>query len=652
MPIPALHPADFDPKIPPTADLFRHVNGQWIARTNIPDDKGSFGAFEQLREDSEHAVRDIITTLESNDDPMSEVSQIASLYQTFMDEAAVAALGLTPLTPILERVSAIDSHSDLANWLGWAMRHGIGGLFDFEVDADPGDPQRYVLFVAQDGIGLPDEEYYRLDEHCEVRSKYLAHIERMLARAADPDPLGNARAVFELETAIASYHWDKVRCRDVQQMYYPQTWDDFTAAVPQFDWAAFLAGAALNAALFPQVVNANRTFLPEVGSLFAETPLTTWKAWARWNVIDSLAPYLDPDTVAANFDFYAHTLQGVPVNRERWKRGVSFVQNVMGEAIGKLYVTQHFPPAVKTRMDDLVANLLEAYRRAIVALTWMSEQTKTEALQKLAGFRPKIGYPNKWRDYSALTVLPGDLIGCVLAAEEFDFEFHIGQLAEPVDPDEWFMFPQTVNAYYHPMRNEIVFPAAILQPPFFNPDADDAVNYGGIGAVIGHEIGHGFDDQGSEFDGDGNLRDWWSETDHVKFKELTGGLVTQYTNLHPAEAPDVSVNGELTLGENIGDLGGLNIAYQAWLIANGGTTPTEMIDGYPPAQRLFLSWAAVWRTKMRSAAMRERVATDPHSPAEFRCNNTVRNLNAFHEAFATQPGDDMWLDPALRIQIW
>ncbi|MDR0436243.1 MAG: peptidase M13 [Propionibacteriaceae bacterium] len=652
MATPALHLDDFDPNTPATTDLFRHVNGSWMARTAIPDDKGSFGAFEQLRENSDQAVRDIITTLEPDGDPTSEVSKIAGLFQTFMDEDTANAAGVAPLAPILERISAITSLTDLARYLGWAMRHGVGGLFDFETDADPGDPKRYVLFIGQDGLGLPDEEYYRLDEHAETRTKYLAHLERMLARIADPAPAANAKAVFDLETAIAGHHWDKVRCRDIQQMYYPQTWDDFTALTPQFDWAAFLAGAGLTADQFPQIINANRTFLPEVGPLLNDVPLATWQAWARWNVINGFAAYLDADTVEANFDFYARTLNGVPVNRERWKRGVGFAQGVMGEAIGKLYVARHFPPEVKARMDELVANLLAAYRRSIGELTWMGEATKAEALKKLAGFRPKIGYPGKWRDYSALSVVQGDLVGNVLAAEEFDFEFHINQLAEPVDPEEWFMFPQTVNAYYHPMRNEIVFPAAILQPPFFNPNADDAVNYGGIGAVIGHEIGHGFDDQGSEFDGDGNLRDWWSESDHAEFKKLTTGLVAQYDGLHPAEAPEASVNGELTLGENIGDLGGLGIAYQAWLIANGGTAPTEPIDGFTPTQRLFLSWAAVWQTKMRPEARSERVATDPHSPEEFRCNVTVRNVDAFHEAFGTQPGDAMWLEPGERIRIW
>ncbi|MDR2620737.1 MAG: peptidase M13 [Propionibacteriaceae bacterium] len=653
MSVAALRLEDFDATTAPTEDLFRHVNGGWLAHTEIPEDKGAFGAFELLREKSDQAVREIITTLEPDaGDPDAEVSKVANLFHTFMDEAAADTAGVAPLAPLLARVEAIESLSDFARWLGWALRHGLGGLFDFDTDADPGDPQRYVLFIGQDGIGLPDEEYYRLDEHAETRSKYLAHLERMLARIADPNPAANAQAVFGLETAIAKHHWDKVRCRDVTQMYYPQTWADFTATMPHFDWEAFLEGAGLRAAQFPQIINANRTFLPEIDPLLSDVSLATWKAWARWNIIDALAPYLDTATAEANFDFYGRTLQGVPVNRERWKRGVSFAQRVMGEAIGKLYVARHFPPAVKARMDELVANLLAAYRSSIAALNWMGEDTKREALKKLAGFRPKIGYPNKWRDYSALKVIPGDLVNTVLAAEEFHFDFHINQLVEPVDPDEWFMFPQTVNAYYHPMRNEIVFPAAILQPPFFNPDADDAVNYGGIGAVIGHEIGHGFDDQGSEFDGDGNLRDWWSETDHAEFKKLTSGLVAQYTGLHPAEAPEVSVNGELTLGENIGDLGGLGIAYQAWLLANGGVAPTDTIDGFTPTQRLFLSWAAVWQTKMRPEARAERVATDPHSPEEFRCNVTVRNVAAFHEAFGTKPGDGMWLDPAARIRIW
>jgi putative endopeptidase len=648
----ALHLEDFDPSTPPTQDLFQHVNGGWIARTSIPDDKGAWGAFEMLREASDRAVLDIITTAKPDGEQGSETFQIANLYATFMDEARADELGVAPLAPILAAIDAIESLSDLARHFGWCLRHGIGTLFDMENDSDPGDPNNYIMFIGQDGIGLPDEEYYRLDEHAEIRAKYVEHIERMLRTIGVPEAADAAAAVFALETAIAAKHWDKVRTRDMVEMYHKQTWDEFTAEVPTIDWAALLAGAELPLAAVNALVNAQRTFPADVAPLIAETPIGTWCLWAKWNVINSLAPFLDAQTSEANFDFYGRTLQGIPVMRERWKRGVSFTQGVMGEAIGKTYVELHFPPSVKAKMDALVANLLEAYRLSITDIKWMSPATKVEALAKLAAFRPKIGYPNKWRDYSKLEVVPGDLVGNALRADSFEFDHVIEQLRGPVDPEEWFMYPQTVNAYYHPLRNEIVFPAAILQPPFFNVDADDAINYGGIGAAIGHEIGHGFDDQGSTCDGEGRLRDWWTQADHEAFEERTHALVAQFDGLHPRVAPEASVNGELTLGENIGDLGGLGIAYRAWLIACGGAAPTQPIDGFTPTQRLFLSWAAVWQDVSRTEQMKERVATDPHSPSEFRCNVTARNIDAFHEAFGTAPGDDMWLDPDQRVAIW
>ncbi|MDR0837298.1 MAG: peptidase M13 [Propionibacteriaceae bacterium] len=649
---PALHLEDFDAATPPTQDLFQHVNGAWLARATIPDDKGAWGAFELLREASEKAVHEIITTAQPGDDESSETAKIANLYTTFMDEARANELGVTPLAPILERIDAIQTTSDLARYFGWCLRHGIGTLFDLENDSDPGDPNAYIMFIGQDGLGLPDEEYYRLDEHAETRAKYVAHVERMLRLVGVVDAAAAAAAILALETTIASKHWDKVRTRDMVEMYHKQTWDEFVSETPSFDWAALLEGAELPSAAVKALVNAQRSFPADVAPLICETPIETWRLWAKWNAVGALAPFLDAATAEANFDFYGRTLQGIPVMRERWKRGVSFTQGVMGEAIGKVYVERHFPPSVKAKTDALVANLLEAYRVSIADIDWMSDATRGEALAKLAAFRPKIGYPNKWRDYSRLVVVPGDLVGNALRADSFEFDHVIEQLSGPVDPEEWFMYPQTVNAYYHPLRNEIVFPAAILQPPFFNADADDAVNYGGIGAVIGHEIGHGFDDQGSTCDGEGRLRDWWTEADHEAFEERTHALVAQFDGLHPSVAPEASVNGELTLGENIGDLGGLGIAYKAWLISCGGTAPSELIDGFTPTQRLFLSWGAVWQDLSRAEQMKERVATDPHSPSEFRCNVTARNIDAFHEAFGTQPGDGMWLDTQDRVVIW
>lgn len=646
----ALNQDHFNPGTRPADDLFDHVNGRWAAQATIPADRSGWGAFHELREASEHAVRSIIEDCRA-DATDGDEARIAALYASFMDTERAEELGASPLSGLLAEIDAIDSIAALSRFWGWSARHGVTGLFEIDNDADPGNPGRYLVFAGQSGIGLPDEEYYRLDAHAETREAYLAHIARMLELAGVADAAEQARLAFDLETRIAATHWDKVRTRDMVEMYYPQSWADFTALAPAIDWDEFLAGAVLPASAVAEVINCQRTFLPDVAPLVTDAELPAWRAWARWQLVDALAPYLSADLVEGNFDFYGRTLQGIPELRERWKRGVSLVEGVLGEAVGKIYVAQHFPPATKARADELVANLLEAYRRSITSLEWMTDATRVEALDKLSKFTPKIGYPNKWRDYSALELSADDLVGNVLRAESFNFDYMLTQLAGPIDPDEWLMYPQTVNAYYHPLRNEIVFPAAILQPPFFSADADDAVNYGGIGAVIGHEIGHGFDDQGSTCDGDGRLRNWWTDDDRAAFEERTASLVDQYSQLAPSVTPDVKVNGELTLGENIGDLGGLQVAYAAWRLAVGQTDP-EPVDGIPAAQRVFMGWAQCWRTIMRPQAMKERLATDPHSPDEIRCNQTVRNIDEFHEAFGTQPGDAMWLDPAERVKIW
>lgn len=631
-------------------DLFAHVNGSWAATATIPDDRSGWGAFYELREASEHAVRQIIEGCQGGDDDPDR-ARIANLYASFMDTQRADELGAEPLRELLARIDRIDSVAELARFWGWSVRHGITALIDLDNDADPGEPGRYLVFAGQSGIGLPDEEYYRLPAHAEITAAYRQHMARMLGLAGVAQAEDQARRAFELETSIAACHWDKVRTRDMVEMYYPQTWAEFTALAPALAWDDFLAGAELPASAVGEVINCQRTFLADVAPLVSAERLDDWRAWARWQVVDALAPYLSAEIVEQNFDFYGRTVQGIPVLRERWKRGVSLVEGVLGEAVGRIYVADHFPPATKARADELVANLLEAYHRSITELDWMTDTTRAEALEKLSKFKAKIGYPGKWRDYSALELTPDDLLGNVLRAESFGFDYMINQLSGPIDPDEWLMYPQTVNAYYHPLRNEIVFPAAILQPPFFDAEADDAVNYGGIGAVIGHEIGHGFDDQGSTCDGDGRIRNWWTDADREAFEARTASLVDQYNQLSPSVTPDVTVNGELTLGENIGDLGGLQVAYAAWRIAVGEQEPPA-VDGIPAAQRVFYGWAQCWRAIMRPQAMRERLATDPHSPDEIRCNQTVRNIDAFHQAFATQPGDAMWLAPSERVRIW
>ncbi|WP_316670401.1 M13-type metalloendopeptidase [uncultured Propionibacterium sp.] len=648
---PAFHFEDFDHDVPATEDLFRHVNGSWLRTARIPADRGSWGAFDKLRENSEKAIREIIEAQSADADPATDEGRIANLYASFMDEDAVEAAGVAPLAPVFERIDAIGSVEDLARFWGWSARHGIDVPLDLDNDADPGDPNRYLMFIGQSGIGLPDEEYYRLDEHAGLRGRYLAHIARSLELAGVPHPGAQAESAYGIEREIAARHWDKVRTRDMVEMYHPQTWERFTAESPALCWDAFLEGARLPAEAVAEVVNCNRTVPAAVAELVTADRLKAWRSWARWQAVNALSPYLTGELSAEDFEFYSRALHGVPTQRPRWKRGVSLAEGVLGEALGRLYVAEHFPPATKAAADRLVANLLEAYRASISGLDWMTDATRAEALDKLGKFRAKIGYPSRWRDYSALEIRADDLVGNVLRAESFEFDRTIEQLSGPVDREEWLMHPQTVNAYYHPLRNEIVFPAAILQPPFFNPAADDAVNYGGIGAVIGHEIGHGFDDQGSTCDGDGRLRDWWTDEDREAFRRRTHALVEQYDALSPTGIDDAHVNGELTIGENIGDLGGLSIAHEAWLISTGGVEP-EPIDGRTGAQRLFLGWAQVWQDLSRPEQLRQRLATDPHSPDEIRCNQVARNVDAFHEAFGTAPGDGMWLDPGERVHIW
>jgi putative endopeptidase len=528
---------------------------------------------------------------------------------------------------------------------------GIGGLLAVEAESDPGDPTRYVMFVNQGGLGLPDEEYYRLDTYAGIRDEYRKHLAASFALAGLPEPEAQADAAFALEVEIAACHWDKVKCRDMRLMYNLRTLAAFESETPGLRFRTFLAGAEISEEAMAELVVAQPSFFGDVAKLITPERLADWKSWARWKLITTLSPYLSSAFVDEHFRFYGTVLSGTPELRPRWKRGVSLVEGALGEAVGKIYVEAHFSTVAKERMDDLVANLIEAYRRSITELDWMTEETKARALDKLAKFRPHIGYPAKWRDYTMLEIRADDLIGNVLRAASFELNRSITKIGQPIDRDEWLMTPQTVNAYYHPLKNEIVFPAAILQPPFFNEHADDAVNYGGIGAVIGHEIGHGFDDQGSTCDGDGALRDWWTEEDRAAFEERTRALIEQYNQLEPAETPGHRVNGELTIGENIGDLGGLSIALLAYTISRVGQ-PVDPRDGYTDEQRLFLSWAAAWQQKTRPELVLQRLAVDPHSPPEFRCNQIVRNLPTFYRAFDVQPGDALWLDEDKRVKIW
>jgi len=649
-PTPALDLDAFDHSVRVQDDLYRHVNGGWAARTDIPDDKPLIGSFVDLRDNAEAAVRDIITSSEGGAQGSDE-AKIADLYASFMDADAIEAAGASPLTAPLARIDAVSTPEELMRLVGGFARRGVAGLVGLEAESDPGDPNRTVMFVGQSGLGLPDEAYYREDTYVEIRAAYRAHVAATLALAGTTDADTLADAVVALETDIAAAHWDKVRCRDMRAMYNLRTLDAFVAEAPDLCFRAFLAGAGVPEAAVADLVVAQPSFFPEVAGLLTEDRLPAWRAWARWKLVSSLSPYLSSAFVDERFRFYGTVLSGTPQLKERWKRGVALVESALGEAVGRVYVERHFSLTAKERMDTLVANLIEAYRRSINQLEWMTEETKEQALDKLAKFRPHIGYPTRWRDYSALEVVANDLLGNVMRAAAFEVERSVAKIGAPVDREEWLMTPQTVNAYYHPLKNEIVFPAAILQPPFFNADADDAVNYGGIGAVIGHEIGHGFDDQGSTCDGDGALRDWWTAKDREAFETRTAALIEQYEGLEPELGGGQHVNGRLTIGENIGDLGGLTIAHLAHRIATEGAS-SDPVDGYTPEQRFFLSWGAIWQSKARAETVQQRLATDPHSPNEFRCNQIVANLEAFHEAFGVTQSDGLWLPEEQRVKIW
>jgi putative endopeptidase len=672
-----------DPRIRPQDDLYGHVNGAWLESFAMPTDRAADGAFRELHDQAEAQVRDIVAALADavagGAPPAadSDEHRIGALYASFMDAEAADAAGADPIRPDLKAVAGAATREDLARVLGVLERTGVGGVFHSWVDTDPADPARYVVNLVQGGIGLPDEAYYREDQFAAVRDAYVTHIATMLALACEGrlpgTPARAAERIYALEAALAASHWDVVASRDDTLTYNPRTMADLAAAAPGFPWRAWLDGLGAPEGSFDRLVVRQPSYLEAMARAWEERELDDWRAWAAWRVVQSRAPLLSSGIVAENFAFTGRILSGTEELRERWKRGISLVEGELGESVGKTYVARHFPAAHKERVSVIVANLLTAYRESITALAWMGPETKAKALAKLGQFTPKIGYPDRWRDFGALRLDPRDLVGNVRAASAFETDRELAKLAGPVDRGEWFMTPQTVNAYYNPGMNEIVFPAAILQPPFFDAGADDAANYGGIGAVIGHEIGHGFDDQGSKYDGEGRLADWWTEADREEFERRTAALIAQYDAYvprrlaakaatkatteagddgDPATAPHV--NGALTIGENIGDLGGLSIAWRAYRIAveAGEASEAAEIDGMSPAVRFFSGWAGSWRTEVRDVEEVRRLTTDPHSPAEFRCNGVVRNLAAFHEAYGVEPGDALYLAPEERVTIW
>jgi putative endopeptidase len=638
-------------EVRPQDDLFRHVNSRWLATTEIPADRAAHGAFHMLRDQAELDVRALAEEAAAGDAPAgSDERKVGDLWAAFMDVESVERQDAEPLAGDLAEIRAVGSTHELVALLGRLQRHGTPGLVEWFVDNDGEDATRYIVNLVQSGLGLPDESYYREDAYAEVRAAYVEHVATMLRLAGEPDADEAAARVMALETALATGHWTTVDSRDALKTYNKHTLAALGALAPGFDWSAWLEGLGAPEGAFDQVIVRQPDAVETAARLLGEVPLADWTAWLTFHHVRASAPFLSSRFVDANFAFYGTLLSGIPQLRERWKRAVDVVEGALGEAAGKLYVARHFPPEHKAHMDRLVGWLVEAYRQDIVALDWMSPETRQRALDKLERFTPKVGYPDTWRDYSTLVIERDDLLGSVRRAAAFEVDRNLAKLGKPIDRAEWHMTPQTVNAYYNPGMNEIVFPAAILRWPFFDPEADDAVNFGGIGAVIGHEIGHGFDDQGSRYDGDGNLTDWWTETDRAGFDVLTKALVAQYDGFTPEGLDGHHVNGALTVGENIGDLGGIQIAHKAYLLGLEGAEP-PVIDGLTGRQRVFLGWAQVWRTATRKEEQIRRLAIDPHSPPEFRAN-VVRNLDEFHEAFDVTEGDGMWLPDDERVRIW
>lgn len=627
-------------------DFYRAWHGTWLDTFEIPADKAEYAAFSKLHDAAQEQLKAIIEDLAATTPPVdTPAGKIATLYADYLNEEAREAAGTQPIAPLLARVDVIAEPGQLAGLFGEFDRDGLGAPLGTFVHQDNMDSTRYLLDIRQSGLGLPDRDYYSDERFAEIRADYQTHIARMWDLAGLPgDSAEVAERIVALESRIAGIQWDKVRNRDPQATYNLLSVTDIEA--PGLDLAAFLSGVGVDV---DEVNVGQPDFVTNLAKLLTEIPLADWQDYLRLHIVTGYAALLTQELDQANFAFYGTRLRGVPEQRPQWKRGVDLVQGAMSEALGQEYVARHFPPENKERMVTLVDNLLATYAESIDGLTWMTEATKKEAHAKLATFRPKIGYPDQWKDYSGLQIVPGDLVGNLMRASRFEHDRQMAKLGGPIDRDEWFMPPQMVNAYYNPEMNEIVFPAAILQPPFFDMSADDAVNYGSIGAVIGHEISHGFDDKGSQYDGLGNLRNWWTDDDHAAFEERTKALVAQYAGYEPVEGHPL--NGELTLGENIADVSGLAVAYRAYLRSLGGQE-APVIDGLTGPQRFFAGWAQVWRAKARDEETIRRVAIDPHSPPEFRVLGVLVNSDDFVAAFDVQPGDGMWRDPADRVQIW
>jgi predicted metalloendopeptidase len=638
-----------DPQVTPGDDFYRHVNGRWLRSFTIPADRTNYGSFSALADQAEQQVLEIIEEAAGRRAPRgSSAQKIGDLYTSFMSADLVEQRGLTPLQDVLDEIAAAQTHEDVLRVIA-RTDAATGGPVAAAVDVDFMNPDRYVLYVSHAGLGLPDRDYYLSDaaRFSDIRAAYEQHIAAMFGLAGVGEGAAKAQGIVALETRIAEAHWERARRRDRDLTYNLMSVDELAAYAPGLDWRLLLDEAGL--AEVEEVVAREKDSFPQIAAIFAETPVEVWRDYLSFHVLSAHAPYLPAAFEEEDFAFFGRTLTGQPEQRARWRRGVELVDQSLGFEVGRIYVERHFPPEAKAEMEILVANLTEAFSARLDGLDWMTEETKDEARDKLASFTTKIGYPDEWEDYSALEVERDDLIGNVRRVHAWAWTDMISKLGGPIDEHEWLMTPQTVNAYYSPNRNEIVFPAAILQAPFFDLNADDAVNYGAIGAVIGHEIGHGFDDQGRKSDGRGVLRDWWTASDAAAFEAKATALGGQYAAYEPV--PGHTLNAELTMGENIGDLGGVTMALEAYRMSLEGRA-APVLDGYTGEQRFFMSWAQVWRRLYRAEELLNRLSTDTHSPSEFRTNGVVRNIDAWYEAFDVKPDSALYLEPGVRVSIW
>ncbi len=641
----------FDSNVAFGQDFFLAVNGKWLAETAIPADKATYGSFHILADRSQQAVKDIIDEVSARTDLVagSDEQKLGSFYNSFMDEATIEQKGLTPLAPQLEAIAGLTDKTQLAALFARLQRDGIAIPFGWFVNNDAKNSTEYAVYLGQGGLGLPDRDYYFKDDEASLNiiAQYKVYLADMFTLAGHADAQAAAERVYNLEKALAEHHWTRLDSRNADKTYNKVSTVELNNVMGEFDWSAFATGVKLDQVT--DVIVRQPSYFSGFAQVLAATDLASWQDYLTSKTINSYADKLSSNFADRRFAFYGTTLSGIQEQQPRWKRAVDASDQVLGELTGKLYVERHFSPAAKARMEELVANLIKAYELSIKELEWMGEETKVAALEKLGKFTTKIGYPDQWKDYSALEIKADDLVGNFVRASHWAYDDMVSKLGKPIDKGEWFMTPQTVNAYYNPVNNEIVFPAAILQPPFFNMAADDAVNYGGIGAVIGHEIGHGFDDQGAKYDGDGNLRNWWTEQDKAKFQARGAKLIGQYNRFEPL--PGVNVNGAVALGENIGDLGGMTVALRAYQLSLAGKE-APVLDGFTGEQRFFISWAQIWRTKFREEALRRQLSTGPHSPAQYRVLGVLPNIPEFYTAFDINEGDAMYLPPEQRVKIW